>query len=67
MRWFAAFCLLAATSTALAQQAKPPAKAPVPQTRPAAPKSPFAPPAFKLTVATEGGYPPLNYLDRKGL
>lgn len=27
----------------------------------------FAPPVFKITVATEGAYPPFNYLDRKGL
>jgi ABC-type amino acid transport substrate-binding protein len=70
MRGLAVFCLLlASATTALAQQspAKPPARAPVPQTRPAPPKSPFTPPAFKLTVATEGAYPPLNYLDRKGL
>ena len=39
----------------------------MPQTRPAAPKSPFPPPAFKITIATEGAYPPFNYLDRKGL
>jgi ABC-type amino acid transport substrate-binding protein len=59
--------LLAMTGVALAQAVKPPPK-PVPQTtaKPA-PKSPFAPPAFKITVATEGGYPPFNYLDRKGL
>ena len=63
--------LLAATSVglgvALAQTAKPTPK-PVPQSaaKPA-PKSPFTPPAFKITVATEGGYPPFNYLDRKGL
>ncbi len=58
---------LAATGAALGQTAKPPPK-PVPQTaaKPA-PKSPFTPPAFKITVATEGGYPPFNYLDRKGL
>ncbi|MBS0519142.1 MAG: transporter substrate-binding domain-containing protein [Proteobacteria bacterium] len=57
---------------ALAQTSKPskqPASAakPVPQTKAAAPKSPFPPPAFKLTVATWGSYPPFNYLDRKGL
>jgi ABC-type amino acid transport substrate-binding protein len=59
--------LLAATGGALAQTAKPAPK-PVPQTaaKPA-PKSPFTPAAFKITVATEGGYPPFNYLDRKGL
>jgi ABC-type amino acid transport substrate-binding protein len=63
--------LLAATGVglgvALAQTAKPTPK-PVPQTaaKPAA-KSPFTPAAFKITVATEGGFPPFNYLDRKGL
>ena len=50
----------------LAQSPRP-APRPVPQTRPAQPKSPFAPPAFKITVATEAAYPPFNYLDRKGL
>jgi ABC-type amino acid transport substrate-binding protein len=59
--------LLAFATNAGAQQAKPAAK-PVPQAaKPAAPKSPFTPPAFKITVATEGAYPPFNYLDRKGL
>jgi len=70
MRWLAlAFTLLAATiPVAVAQQpAKPAARAPVPQTRPAPPKSPFQPPAFKLTIATWGKYPPFNYLDRKGM
>lgn len=67
--------LLAGAGSALAQQT--PLPAPVPHTRatpppkpaPAkpGPKSPFAPPAFKITVATEGNYPPFNYLDRKGL
>jgi len=48
-------------------QAKPAPK-PVPQpAKPAPPKSPFPPPAFKITIATEGAYPPFNYLDRKGL
>ena len=66
---------LLATGLAQAQQTTTPGKAPVPTTRaqpakpPAkvAPKSPFAPPAFKITIATEGAYPPLNYADRKGL
>jgi ABC-type amino acid transport substrate-binding protein len=53
-------------------QQKPPAK-PAPAAKPAAPaakpgpKSPFTPPAFKITIATEGAFPPFNYLDRKGL
>jgi len=59
--------LIAVTGTAFAQPAKPAPRAPVPATRPAAPKSPFAPPAFKITIATEAAYPPFNYLDRKGL
>jgi ABC-type amino acid transport substrate-binding protein len=57
----------AMTTAVAAQQAKPAPKAPVPQTRPAVPKSPYPPPAFKITVATWGKYPPFNYLDRKGL
>jgi len=68
LSFFSLVCLLAAMGTALGQQpTKPAPRAPVPQTRPTAPKSPFAPPAFKITIATEGGYPPLNYLDRKGM
>lgn len=75
--------LLAMTGIASAQQPqapaqpqqKPPAK-PAPAAKPAAaapaaakpgPKSPFAPPAFKITIATEGAFPPFNYLDRKGM
>jgi ABC-type amino acid transport substrate-binding protein len=73
--------LLAMTAIASAQpqqapappQQKPPAK-PAPAAKPAAapaakpgPKSPFTPPAFKITIATEGAFPPFNYLDRKGL
>jgi hypothetical protein len=46
-------------------QQKPPAK-PAPAAKPG-PKSPFTPPAFKITIATEGAFPPFNYLDRKGL
>jgi len=66
MRLAALFlALLAMTGAALAQQ-KPPAKPAQPAARPAS-KSPFAPPAFKITVATEGAYPPFNYLDRKGI
>jgi len=59
--------LLAMAGTALAQQhPRPPAKATQPAAKPG-PKSPFAPPAFKITIATEAAYPPFNYLDRKGL
>jgi ABC-type amino acid transport substrate-binding protein len=63
--------LLAATNAALAQQAKPVPNTHAAAAKPApakpANKSPFAPPAFKITIATEAGYPPFNYLDRKGL
>lgn len=72
--------LVAMTALASAQQPqpqvqpqqKPPAK-PAPAAKPAAPaakpgpKSPFTPAAFKITIATEGAFPPFNYLDRKGL
>jgi ABC-type amino acid transport substrate-binding protein len=62
---------LALAADASAQQQQHPAKpAPRGATQPAkppAPKSPFTPPAFRITVATEGAYPPYNYLDRKGL
>ena len=58
---------LAASAWAHPHQAKPAPK-PTPQAaKPAPPKSPFPPPAFKITIATEGAYPPFNYLDRKGL
>jgi len=60
--------LLATGGASLAQQrhlaVKPPAK-PAAASVPAASK--FPAPAFKITVATEGAYPPFNYLDRKGL
>jgi len=59
--------LLATATTVAAQPAKPAPKTHAPQTRPAAPKSAFPPPAFKLTIATWGKYPPFNYIDRKGL
>ena len=69
--------LLAMTAVASAQQPqpqapKPPAK-PAPAAKAAAPaakpgpKSPFTPAAFKITIATEGAFPPFNYLDRKGM
>lgn len=58
-----------AASLAWAQQqqpTRPPARPPAPPAKPA-PKSPFPPPAFKITIASEAAYPPFNYLDRKGL
>jgi len=64
--------LLMAASSAVAQQPQqhpkpvPKTVAPVPAAK-SAPKSPFTPPAFKITIATEGAFPPFNYLDRKGL
>ena len=72
--------LVAMTAVASAQQPqpqaqpqqKPPAK-PATAAKPAAPaakpgpKSPFTPAAFKITIATEGAFPPFNYLDRKGM
>ncbi|MGQ0582454.1 MAG: transporter substrate-binding domain-containing protein [Reyranella sp.] len=59
--------LLAATGVASAQQQpRPPSKPAAAPAKPA-PKSPFSPPAFKITVATEGAFPPFNYLDRKGM
>jgi outer membrane receptor protein involved in Fe transport len=57
--------LLAMAGVAFAQQ-RPPAKPAQPAAKPA-PKSPFTPPAFKITIATEGAYPPFNYRDRKGI
>jgi ABC-type amino acid transport substrate-binding protein len=57
--------LLAMAGAAFAQQ-RPPAKPAQPAAKPAS-KSPFTPPAFKITVATEGAFPPFNYLDRKGI
>jgi ABC-type amino acid transport substrate-binding protein len=61
--------LLLAAGSALAQQ--PHQTTPVPKPAPAParpqPKSPFTPPAFKITIATEAAFPPFNYLDRKGL
>ena len=70
--------LLAMVASASAQQQqqqpqRPPAKqapatkpAPQPAAKPG-PKSPFTPPAFKVTIATEAAFPPFNYLDRKGM
>ncbi|HZP98732.1 MAG TPA: transporter substrate-binding domain-containing protein [Reyranella sp.] len=72
MRVWALLLVLCAAATGAAW-AEP---KPVPVTRAAAPKppaakpppkSPFAPPAFKITIATEAAFPPFNYLDRKGL
>ncbi len=72
--------LVLAGGGALAQQAPAPAQQPAPKpaarpapaaAKPAAappkPTSKFPPPAFKITVGTEGAFPPFNYLDRKGL
>ena len=63
-----AVLMLAVASMALAQQQPQGQKATAKPT-PAKPatKSGFPPPAFKITIATEGAYPPFNYLDRKGL
>jgi ABC-type amino acid transport substrate-binding protein len=66
MRLVAAFLALLAMAGAAFAQQRPPAKPAQPAAKPAS-KSPFAPPAFKITVATEGAYPPFNYLDRKGI
>lgn len=66
LRFLTLLVMLTVAGAAAAQQQRPPAKpAPVP-TKPA-PKSPFTPPAFKITVATEAAFPPFNYLDRKGM
>lgn len=59
--------LLAFAGAGLAQQPKPVPRASPQAARPTQPKSPFPPPAFKITIATEGAYPPFNYLDRKGM
>ena len=67
--------LLAASSAAVAQSHKhravrpgtPPAAVPAKPAPPPKTASKFPPPAFKIVVATEAGYPPFNYLDRKGL
>ncbi|MBV8185985.1 MAG: transporter substrate-binding domain-containing protein, partial [Alphaproteobacteria bacterium] len=65
--------LLALSGVALAQSQPQPQAQPKPATKPAAaPAKPtgkggFPAPTFKITIATEGAYPPFNYLDRKGL
>ncbi len=60
--------MLAFGASAAAQQPAKPAPRAAPQpAKPTGPKSPFTPPAFKITIATEAAYPPFNYLDRKGL
>jgi ABC-type amino acid transport substrate-binding protein len=68
MRLAVFLAMILAAGAALAQQAQQRSQAkPAQPVAKAAPKSPFGPPAFKITVATEGAYPPFNYLDRKGL
>ena len=76
MRRLLALCSLLALAVPAAaqqpqQQQKPPAKPAATKPGQAAakpgPRSPFTPPAFKITVATEAAYPPFNYLDRKGM
>ncbi|MBV8187539.1 MAG: transporter substrate-binding domain-containing protein [Alphaproteobacteria bacterium] len=47
-------------------QQKPAAKPTAAPGRPSG-KGGFPAPTFKITIATEGAYPPFNYLDRKGL
>ena len=67
--WFAVLALAAMTGVASAQSQppqKPPAK-PAPAAAKPVPKSPFPPPSFKITIATEAAFPPFNYLDRKGM
>jgi ABC-type amino acid transport substrate-binding protein len=61
--------LLALTGAGLAQQQPQPQQKAAAKPAPAKPatRSGFPPPAFKITIATEGAYPPFNYLDRKGL
>jgi ABC-type amino acid transport substrate-binding protein len=66
MRLAAFFLALLAMAGAAFAQQRPPAKPAQPAAKPAS-KSPFTPPAFKITVATEGAFPPFNYLDRKGI
>jgi len=59
--------LAMAAPAALAQPHKPAAKPNSQAATKPAPKSPYSAPAFKITVATWGKYPPFNYIDRKGL
>jgi ABC-type amino acid transport substrate-binding protein len=66
LAFFLLLVILAPAAWAQQPAAKPVPKAAAQPAKPA-PKSPFTPPAFKITVATEGAYPPFNYLDRKGL
>jgi ABC-type amino acid transport substrate-binding protein len=66
MRLAAVFLALLAMAGAAFAQQRPPAKPAQPAAKPAS-RSPFTPPAFKITVATEGAFPPFNYLDRKGI
>jgi ABC-type amino acid transport substrate-binding protein len=66
-RWLVLVAMMVAASAAPAQTHKPAPKATPQAATKAAPKSPYPPPAFKITVATWGKYPPFNYLDRKGL
>ena len=66
MRWLVLLAmLLTAAGPALAQHR--PAAKPAPAPAKPAPKSPFTPPAFKITIATEAAFPPFNYLDRNGM
>ena len=73
---FLLLVLIAISSAAVAQthkhrparSAAPPAAVPTkPAPPPAKTSSKFPSPAFKIIIATEAGYPPFNYLDRKGL
>jgi ABC-type amino acid transport substrate-binding protein len=66
MRLLAFLAIALVFANAASAQHRPPAKAAPAPAKPAA-KSPFTPPAFKITVATEGAFPPFNYLDRKGM
>jgi polar amino acid transport system substrate-binding protein/arginine/ornithine transport system substrate-binding protein len=65
MRLAALLLALLAIAGAAAAQQRPPAKPAQPAAKPAA-KSPFTPPAFKITVATEAAFPPFNYLGPQG-
>ena len=67
MRLAALLLMLLAMAGAAAAQQRPAGQARATGAAKPAPKSPFTPPAFKITIATEGAYPPFNYLDRKGM